>query len=128
MESADRGKKKEQLGNTHQGKEKGPSGKRFGARQRGDDDLVRALDHRMRREIMRLLHTPETPLSTHEIAEGLGQTLARTRHHMQILRRRGLIALVAADADVETFYVSRIKDQAAVAVFLEQADETSSAA
>jgi hypothetical protein len=76
---------------------------------------------------MRLLHTSETPLGSYEIAGALAQTHARVRHHIQVLRLRGLAALVAADADGETFYVSRIKDQAAVTIFLEKADETSSA-
>jgi DNA-binding transcriptional ArsR family regulator len=128
MGSVGRGEKKGRQGNAHQGKEERPSTKRLGARQRKDDDLVRALDHRLRREIMRLLHASETPLGTHEIAEGLGEGLGRTRHHMQVLRHRGLVALVGADGDCEAFYVSRIKDQAAVTIFLEQADKTDSGA
>jgi predicted ArsR family transcriptional regulator len=72
---------------------------------------------------MRLLHASETPLSTDDIADGLNQTVRRISHHMQVLRHRGLVAVVAADSDGETFYVSRIKDQAAVTIFLEQADD-----
>ncbi len=124
METTSRSKKNGEQGDTRRDKPRAPSTKRLGARQRGDADLVRALDHRVRRETMRLLNASEIPLSTHEIAEGVGQTLARTCHHIEVLRRRGLVALVAADANIETFYASRIKDQAAVTIFLAQADET----
>jgi hypothetical protein len=77
---------------------------------------------------MRLLHTSEAPLSTREIAERLGQPLGRTCHHLQVLRRRGLAALVAANRNIETFYISRVKDRAAVTVFLERDDTASSMA
>jgi predicted transcriptional regulator len=77
---------------------------------------------------MRLLHASETPIGTHEITEGLDQKRGRVNHHMQVLRRRGLVALVAAEADGEAFYVSRVGDQAAVTIFLEQTDKANSAA
>jgi DNA-binding transcriptional ArsR family regulator len=98
------------------------SARRFGARQRRDADLVRALDHRLRREIMRLLHASEAPLGTSEIAVLLDEKLGRTRHHIGVLRRRGLVVLAGVDANSEGVYESRIKGRAAVTLFLEQTD------
>jgi DNA-binding transcriptional ArsR family regulator len=104
------------------------SAKQFGARQRRDDDLVRALDHRLRRRIMLLLHASETPLDTSEIAVSLDEKLGRASHHIEVLRRRGLIVLVGLAGNGEGIYESRVKDRATVAIFLEQADRTNSAA
>lgn len=98
---------------------------RFGARQRRDADLVRALDHRLRREIMRLLHASEVPLGTGEIAVSLDKKLGRASHHIGVLRRRGLVVLVGADANGEGVYESRIKGRAAITLFLEQTDRAS---
>lgn len=112
--------------NANQGKGEQSSARRFGARQRRDDDLVRALDHRLRREIMRLLHASEGPLSTNEIAVSLDEKLGRASHHIEVLRRRGLVVLVGVAGYGEGLYVSRIKDQATVTIFLEQADKTNS--
>jgi DNA-binding transcriptional ArsR family regulator len=128
MGSAGRGKEKGQRGNARRDRDERPSTRRLGARQRRDDDLVRSLDHRLRREIMRLLHASKAPLGTCEIADGLGEGLGRTCHHVQVLRRRGLVALVGTAGDGEAFYVSRIKDQSAVTIFLEQANKTDSVA
>lgn len=104
---------------TGQGREKasGP------ARHRWDADVIRALDHRQRRQIMRLLHEGDTPVSTAEIAKTLKQPTGRICHHMQVLRRKGLAALVDANRAGETFYLSRVKEQPAVSVFLEKNEE-----
>jgi DNA-binding transcriptional ArsR family regulator len=69
---------------------------------------------------MRLLHTSEEPISAGKIEETLGQSSGRACHHLRVLRIRGLVDLVAADDDIETFYASRVKDRAAITVFLEQ--------
>jgi Mn-dependent DtxR family transcriptional regulator len=69
---------------------------------------------------MRLLHAADTPLSTHEISERLNQALGGTSHHLHVLRQRGLVALVAANENGETYYVSRVRDQATVTVFLDE--------
>lgn len=118
--------KDDQRCNAKQGKGKRSPARRFGARQRRDDDLVRALDHRLRREIMRLLHASEAPLDTSEIAVSLDEKLGRASHHIEVLRRRGLVALVGVAGHGEGLYASRIKDRAAVAIFLEQADQANS--
>lgn len=69
---------------------------------------------------MRLPHTSEEPISARKIEEILGQSSGRTCHHLRVLRNRGLVDLVAANDDIEAFYVSRVKDRAAVNVFLGQ--------
>jgi DNA-binding transcriptional ArsR family regulator len=118
--------KNDQRRNANRGKGEQSSVRRFGARQRRDDDLVRALDHRLRREIMRLLHASEVPLSTSEIAVSIDEKLGRTSHHIEVLRRRGLVVLVGVAEHGEGLYASRIKEQAVVTIFLEQADKTNS--
>jgi hypothetical protein len=75
---------------------------------------------------MRLLHVADAPLSVPEIAAGLGQSLRRACHHLQMLRRRGLVALVVVGVPAEARYVSRVKNRAMVSVFLEQ-DRTDAA-
>lgn len=94
----------------------------IGARSRGDGDLIRVLGHRRRREIMRILNSSDEPTSTREIEKALGQPRGNACHHIRVLRRGGLVALAATDDDVETFYQSRVKDRAAILIFLEERD------
>jgi DNA-binding transcriptional ArsR family regulator len=119
--------KNDQRRNANRGKGERSSARRFGARQRRDDDLLRALDHRLRRAIMRLLHASEAPLRTCEIAVSLDEKFGRAGHHIEVLRRRGLVVLVGVAEHGEGLYASRIKDQAKVIIFLEQTDKTKSA-
>lgn len=71
---------------------------------------------------MRLLHASEAPLGTSEIAVSLDEKLGRASHHIEVLRRRGLVVLVGVDGNGAGVYASRIKGRAAVALFLEQTD------
>lgn len=116
MKSADAGN-----GGDKHGKVRSSRPKSLG--NRWDADAIRALDHRQRRQIMRLLHEGDTPVSTAEIAKTLNQPTGRICHHMQVLRRKGLAALVDANRAGEMFYLSRVREQPAVSVFLEKNEE-----
>lgn len=122
MGNADRSDAEKHQNKAHSIKKDASTGGRTAIRQSGDDDFIRTLDHKRRREIMRLLHASEVPLSIHAISEKLDATPGRTGHHMQLLRRRGLTELVAGNENADTFYVSRIRDQAAVTIFLDEED------
>ncbi len=50
--------------------------------------LIRALDHEMRRDILRLLGEAEEPVSPVKIAKGLGQTLSNISYHVGALSQR----------------------------------------
>jgi len=125
MGSTARGKGEDQpdkAGGSAEGKS---SAKRIGGGAGQESGVISALRHQRRREILRLLHASEAPLSTDEIAVRLRRPPASTVHHMQVLRQLGVVALVAADGagdPIETFYVSRVKDQPAVTAFLDQLD------
>ena len=96
------------------------SRKAIGARHQRDEDLIRALDHKRRRQIMRLLESSEDPVGQHEIEEALGLVGGNVDHHLRVLRERGLVALATAGKGGEAYYVSRVKGRATIRIFLEE--------
>jgi hypothetical protein len=120
MKSAGAGNGRDQHNNARRGGPKGLESRWFA-------DAIRTLDHPRRRQIMCLLHEGDTPVSTVELAKTLKQPTGRICHHMQVLRRKGLAALVDANRAGETFYLSRMREQPAVSVFLEKNEEAGAA-
>lgn len=92
----------------------------IGARQQGDEDLIRALDHKRRRQIMRLLESSEDPVGQREIEDALGPVGGNVDHHLRVLRERGLVALATTGKGGEAYYVSRVKGRATIRIFLEE--------
>jgi len=95
-------------------------GKRVGNRKPyADDDLIRALNHALRRQILRLLHSSRTSLSPTEIEQKLAlgkfpkEHLSTVSYHMTVLAGYKTISLVDAKpvrGAMEHFYESRISE------------------
>ena len=69
-----------------------PSAKPAGKRSRrkaetGDAELISALNHVLRRDILRLMHSSAEARSPVDISEELDQPLAGVSYHVQILHR-----------------------------------------
>ncbi len=86
-------------------------------------DLTYALNHEVRRDILRFLHSSSGSCSSGDIAEQLNQTPGRIGYHLLVLRRRGAVALVDAEAvrnTVKHFYASKVESHTTVLDFLEK--------
>ncbi len=101
-------------------------GKRKGRqRGRGGDyqaQLIRALNHNLRRRILRQLNETEEPQSPVKLAKQLGVPLSNVSYHVGVLHRLGAIARVdqrPVRGAVEHFYVSSVKDNTPIQALLE---------
>lgn len=109
MAGPDEGKKEGGQGKpSHKGKQK--PGERVDAGKR-QANLIRALDHRVRRLILRSLHDSGEPQSPARLAKALGQTLSTVSYHVGVLK--GLEAVKRVEerevrGTVEHFYVSEV--------------------
>lgn len=103
---------------TKKGAKKAKRAKRAGGRRPyEEDDLIRALNHPLRRQILRLLHSSRKPLSPTEIEERLelgddhGGKLSSVSYHATVLARYRTISLVGEQqvrGAMEHFYESRV--------------------
>jgi DNA-binding transcriptional ArsR family regulator len=92
-------------------------------------DLVAAINHKVRRRMLRLLNEAEDPLSPTMITDLLEMQLSNVSYHMNVLRKCDAVAVVEEKqvrGAVEHFYVSKVADNAAVEAMLEEteADDT----
>jgi DNA-binding transcriptional ArsR family regulator len=101
-----------------------------------EEDLIRALNHRLRREILRLLHSSPGPLSPRQIERELklgsehGNTLSTVSYHATVLAEFNAICLVntrRVRGAVEHFYASRVSDTAWVLGLLCRTQESDGA-
>jgi DNA-binding transcriptional ArsR family regulator len=92
----------------------------------GDDtsaELIKTLNHRLRRDILRVLHASEGPQSPVRIAKKLDEPLSNVSYHAKMLLLRRGTALVRTRrvrGAVEHFYASRVADNQAVRALLEE--------
>lgn len=89
-------------------------------------DMIKAIDHPLRRQILRLFAERDEPLSAVQVAEGLDISLSKTAHHVRLLAR--LRALVLARKKqvrgaVQRFYRSAIEDDPPVETLLDETRE-----
>ena len=99
-----------------------------GGKSRGKDPeddrgsaLTSALNHRIRRGILRLLHTSEESCSPARIAEALNLPLAKVNYHVKVLVRLQTVKMVCerqVRGTIEHFYTSTIDDKAAIRLLL----------
>lgn len=107
----------------------GTGGKRRG--QDPDDDwdsnLIRALNHRIRRRILRVLQTADGPRSPARIAEVLGVPLSNVSYHIKVLVDFQTVKMVDEQqglGNIQHFYESIVKDNATIHALLETTRET----
>lgn len=105
-------------------KRKSRRGKKPDGKRRAD--LISAIDHPLRRRILRLLDDRDEPLSPVQIAAALGVSLSTTAYHVRILAK--LRAVVRAGRKqvrgaLQRFYRSTIEDDPPVEALLEETRE-----
>jgi DNA-binding transcriptional ArsR family regulator len=60
----------------------------------GQSDAIGALNHAIRRRILRLLHEPNGPRTPSRIAEKLEESLVDVSYHFKVLEAKRVISLV----------------------------------
>jgi len=97
----------------------------------GRDDrrsLLDALDHPIRREILRALHHNGEPLCVNELANvWLTPPLSSVSYHAGVLRTRGLVHLSGICGDSRECLGSDVHDDPAVAEYLRQHSDSGAA-
>jgi predicted transcriptional regulator len=91
----------------------------------GDAELISALNHVLRREILRLMHSSPDARSPVDISEELGQPLAGVSYHVQILHRLGTITMVdtvQVRGALKHFYASTVEDHEIAQSLLESTE------
>ena len=89
-------------------------------------DLIRALDHELRRRILRLLEDSDVALSPVKMATQLDEPLSNVSYHVNILHALNAAAKVGETqvrGALEHFYVTIIKDNKPVQALLEETRE-----
>jgi hypothetical protein len=101
-----------------------------------EDDLIRALNHAVRRQSLRLLHSSKEPLSpgqidaTLELGKNPKDHLSKVAYHLSTMSRLKVISLVdeqPARGAMEHFYTSEVSDSAWVRNLLKRTQESDEA-
>jgi predicted transcriptional regulator len=80
-----------------------------------DADLISALNHVLRRDILRLMHSTPAPRSPVDISDELDEPLAGVSYHVQILHRLGVITLEKTEqvrGALKHYYASTVRNHA----------------
>jgi DNA-binding transcriptional ArsR family regulator len=110
----------------------GGQGKKRGRGKKSEDQalLIRALNHRLRREILRLLEDSEKPVSPVKMAKKLGKHLTNVSYHVGVLHRLGVVQEVTQEqvrGALEHFYASAVKGNPPIQALLEETKEADEA-
>lgn len=93
-------------------------------------DLIKAIDHPLRRRMLRLLGDREEPLSAVQMADELGFSLSVTAYHMRILYELRAIARAGrrqVRGALQRFYKSKVKDDPPIEALLAETREVDDA-
>ena len=88
-------------------------------------NLIAALNHKLRRRILRFLNDSNKPLSPVNLSELMDAPLSNVSYHMNILRKYRVAAVVderQVRGAVEHFYVSMVDDHSAVLSMLDETE------
>ena len=108
-------------------------GRAGGRKPYTESDLISAIDHPLRRQILRLMHSSNDPLSPTQI-EGkvaLGNKLSNVSYHVTVLARYHVIALVGrrqVRGALEHFYESQVSEVAWLRGLMERTKKEDEAA
>jgi predicted transcriptional regulator len=96
--------------------------------QRVSSSLMRALEHPLRREILRMLHTSTEPRSPNELSKRLANdlSLSGVAYHVRTLARFGVVTKVRSQqvrGSTERFYRSGVSDHIVVLTILADTQE-----
>lgn len=85
-------------------------------------EALRALNHQVRRQILRFLHEPDGPRSPIRVAKKLGEPVNSISYHFKELLKRDIIALkktIPARGAVEHVYASKVSRDLGIRRLLE---------
>jgi DNA-binding transcriptional ArsR family regulator len=88
-------------------------------------NLIAALNHKQRRQLLRVLHRCDDPVSPATLSKRLGVSLSRISYHVKVLRKFGVVALVNEQqvrGAIEHFYVSQVADHPSVRKMLDETE------
>ena len=91
--------------------------------------LIAALDHPVRREILRLLGQQDTPISPVEMTESIDLKLSRLAYHARVLAKRRVTRLThtrSVRGSTQHFYVSTVANNKLVDVILKGTEKDDS--
>jgi DNA-binding transcriptional ArsR family regulator len=92
----------------------------------GDQGLVRALGHPLRRRILRALHAAGDARSPRQLGEAFGLPVARLTYHFAVLSEADAVALASrrrVGGSVEHLYVSQLAEDASAVNLLASTEE-----
>lgn len=107
-----------------------------GAKPYGEDDLIKALNHALRRQTLRLLHASRKPLSPAQIEAKLElgkvpkDQLSQVSYHVKVLVRFKVLSLVDEQqvrGAMEHFYASEVSSNAWVRSTLKRTQKSDEA-
>ncbi len=78
-----------------------------------DEDLISALNHSLRRVILRRLHRTDRPLSPADLSRLVGVRVTNLSYHFNVLRQHRIVKVVderPIRGAVEHFYESKVAD------------------
>lgn len=107
-------------------KKEQPEGKRDKPDGKWRADLIKAIDHPLRRRMLRLLNEREEPLSSMQMAEELGFSLSVTAYHVRILHELRAVARAGkrqVRGALQRFYRSKVKADPPIETLLEETRE-----
>jgi DNA-binding transcriptional ArsR family regulator len=110
----------------------GSSGWQRGGRRKGEKQarLITALDHELRRTILRAFDDSAEPLSPARIARQLRRPLSNASYHIGVLSQLGAVTEVSrgeARGARQHFYTSALADNPPIRTLLEQTREADEA-
>lgn len=93
--------------------------------------LIQALDHSLRRQILRAMHEAEGSISPVKLSELLRMPLGNVSYHVNILRKLDAVSRESerqVRGAMEHFYIPTIDDNAAIMALLDETREGDEAA
>jgi DNA-binding transcriptional ArsR family regulator len=91
----------------------GPGASNGRCRPPSDDDLIAALNHSLRREVLRRLHRAEKSLSPADLSRLVGIKVTNLSYHVTVLRQYRVVKMVdkrPVRGAIEHFYESKVAD------------------
>lgn len=119
MDDSGRQRKRRRRAKDEGAGKKNPSGDR----PCNNDNLIAALNHKLRRQTLRRLNRSASPLSPTNLSDEMEVPVGNVSYHMGVLRKCGAVSMVderPVRGAVEHFFVSEVADNPAVQAMLDE--------
>lgn len=105
---------------------KGIGGSRFGKGIRVSAEVLKALNHEIRREALRLLHLRGGAASAVQLSQSIAVPTTTISYHLKVLDDAGIVALVDErrfKGFSEKFFTSTVADNALIVSVLHESED-----